>query len=477
VQGPLIAPSKIIGVGGAYTAMAEGIDGAPENAASPAVRNSYSYDWFDWDVDLDASAPGAYGGTDFDNHGASSDERVQSTVNGFLYAHAGVQVQLGALGLSATAELFEYRVTPPPGEGVHGKAVNLVYGRYHALAGYGILDDQIVVGAGARIVTLRLNSAGGSGALGTLAGGTLDTFGGGEQLLALNGAGPEVGAVWKPNALPFRLGATFRSAVGATLGGVTGQVGSFIVPGTGGNISPEGATRHYVDGFVLPAVATLPWELEVGFAVQLGPRPINPPWLDPHDMERPVRRRIDANRAARRAEYARELAGTPPEERATKRRVQEAHEAILRGIEDQELAADSARLRAIRQARERNWPRERITILGSLLVTGPSANAVSLEGFANQVQETVGQSVSLTPRVGVESEPVPNWVHARFGSYLEPSRFPDGAPRQHFTLGGDFRLFPFSPFGIFGDQIWRLTIGADLAPRYQNYGIGLGAWH
>jgi hypothetical protein len=475
VQGPLIGPSRIIGVGGAYTALAEGIDGAPQNAASPAVRNLYSYDWFDWDVDLDASAPGAYGGTDFDNRGPSSDERIQATVNGFLYAHGGAQVQLGALGVSATAELFQYRVTPPRGYGSHGQGVDLVYGRYHALAGYGILDDQIVVGAGARIVTLRVKSAGGGTP--TLGTGTIGTLAGGQPLLSLNGAGPEVGAVWKPNGLPFRVGATFRSAVGATVGGVTGQVGGFIVPGSGGTTNTSGAPRHYVDGFVLPAVATLPWEFEVGFAVQLGPRPINPPWLDPHDMERPLRERIDARRSVRRAEYGRELAGTPPEERAAKRRAQEAHEEIIRGIEDQELAADAARLRAIRKARERNWPRERITILGSLLVTGPSANAVSLEGFASQTQETVGQSVSFTPRIGVESEPVPNWVHARVGSYLEPSRFADGTARQHFTLGGDIRLFPFSPFGIFGDQIWRITIGADLAPRYQNYGIGLGAWH
>ncbi len=77
--------------------------------------------------------------------------------------------------------------------------------------------------------------------------------------------------------------------------------------------------------------------------------------------------------------------------------------------------------------------------------------------------------MTLTPRVGIESEPVPNWVHARAGSYIEPSRFADSTPRQHFTLGGDIRLFRFSPWGIFGDQIWRITLGADLAPRYQNY--------
>jgi hypothetical protein len=427
---------------------------------------------------LDASAPGAYGGTDFDNHGPTNNPQLQSTVNGFLYAHTGGQLQLGELGMSATGEFFQYSVSPSGGR----PGVALVYGRYHALAGYGILDNQIVIGAGARIITLDVKSAGG-------------TLAGGQSLLNLDGAGPEVGAVWKPNGFPFRVGTTFRSAVGATVAGFANQVGGFLGESFGGSASAgsssggaptaEGAVcppgravrAGLCHGFVLPATATVPWELETGFAVQLGPRPLNPSWLDPHQMERAVRERVDRARAARAAEYKRELAFVPSEGRAAKQRAQLETERVLSGIEDQELDAESQRLRSIRKARERNWPRERITILGSLLVTGPSSNAVSLEGFATQTQETVGQSVTYSPRVGVESEPIPHWMRARVGSYLEPSRFAEGTPRQHFTLGGDVRLFPFSPWGIFGDQIWRLTIAADFAPRYQNFGIGLGAWH
>jgi hypothetical protein len=479
-QGPLIAPSRIIGVGGAYTALAEGIDGAPVNAASPAVREPFSYDWFDWDFALDASLPGAYGGTDFDNYGPNNSLQLQETVNSFLYLHAGALVQMGALGVSATAEFFQYGISPRTGS---GSGVTLVYGRYHALVGYGLLDDQVVIGAGARIVTLDVKSAQGS-------------LTEGQTLLTLNGAGPEAGLVWKPNAYPFRVGTTFRSAVSATVAGFGNQVGGFLGESfgeSGGNSAPSSAPTAtgggeicppgravragLCHGFVLPATATVPWELETGFAVQLGPRPINPPWLDPHVMERPVHDRIDKMRAARRAQYARELAATPQAERGAKLRAQAANEEVLRGIEDQELDAESASLRSVRVARNNNWPRERITILGSLLVTGTSTNAVSLEGFANQELLTVGQSISLSPRIGIESEPIPNWLNARVGSYLEPSRFATGTARQHFTAGADIKLFPFSPWGIFGDRVWRLTIVADLAPRYQNYGIGLGAWH
>jgi hypothetical protein len=231
------------------------------------------------------------------------------------------------------------------------------------------------------------------------------------------------------------------------------------------------------DGFILPATATLPWELESGFAVQLGPKPINPPWFDPHVMERAMRDRIERARAARQAEYQRELAAAPLSERATRMLDQREYEDTLRAIEDDELAQESARLRTIRTARDRNWPRERITILGSLLLTGPSSNAVALEGFSSQTLDLVGQTVSFSPRVGIEAEPIPHWLVARVGSYVEPSRFSDGTSRQHFTAGFDLKLVRFSPWNIFGEKTWSLTFGADLAPRYQNYGVSLGTWH
>jgi hypothetical protein len=85
--------------------------------------------------------------------------------------------------------------------------------------------------------------------------------------------------------------------------------------------------------------------------------------------------------------------------------------------------------------------------------------------------------VTASPRVGFESEPVVGYVRARVGSYLEPSRFVDGFARQHFTFGADVRLLPFSGWGLFGDQVWRVSVGADYAPRYANWALSLGAWH
>jgi hypothetical protein len=72
---------------------------------------------------------------------------------------------------------------------------------------------------------------------------------------------------------------------------------------------------------------------------------------------------------------------------------------------------------------------------------------------------------------------VPDRLQTRIGTYIEPSRFARHLARQHFTFGLDLKLFPFSPFGLFGDQIWRLGGFIDLAPRYQNFGVSIGAWH
>ena len=57
--------------------------------------------------------------------------------NGFLYAHAGAQLQFGEFGLVATSEFFQYSQSPTVSPTGGRPGVTLVYGRYHALAGYG----------------------------------------------------------------------------------------------------------------------------------------------------------------------------------------------------------------------------------------------------------------------------------------------------------------------------------------------------
>jgi hypothetical protein len=282
--------------------------------------------------------------------------------------------------------------------------------------------------------------------------------------LTMSGIAPEVGMIIKPDDLPFRIGATFRSTVnGSDLGHANTTTDS------------QGVVRS--GGIIVPSSVTLPWEFETGFALQVGPRPLNPSWIDPHEEIAPVRAAVDAARARRAAEHEAILAEIVPAHRAERRRELEEQEAAIRAIEAQALATEEKALSDARKARYQNWPREKILVVASVLITGESTNAIALEDFFDQKLEQYGNNVSVSPRVGIEGEPIRNWVKARLGSYLEPSRFDGIAARQHFTFGGDLKLLPWNGFGLFNGRVWMLSAACDLAPRYVDWGLSIGAWH
>jgi hypothetical protein len=442
-QGPLLAPIDVEGLGGATTSVAEGVTGAAVNAAAPAVREPFSVNWVDVDVDAGVSFPGAFAKMDYDNHGTNAPDQV----NNFLYAEFGLQVQAGNFGVSATGDLLRYTVASQGN-------LDLTAGRYHVLGAYGIADDQFVVGAGIRAVTMQL-------AQGTSLTSTFNPVG---ASLTMSGLGPEVGTIIKPNNLPFRVGATFRAPVtGSDLGAGETTTDSHGVVRSGGVIIPDSIT--------------LPWEVEAGFAVQVGPRPLNPAWINPHDQDAPVRKAILWARERRANADLATLAETVPEHRAQRQAELARQEQAIEAVEGQHLAIEEARLKAERKARYQNWPRPKILVVASVLVTGPSANAIPLEDFFNQTHEPYGDHVTVSPRVGIEAEPIPSYLKGRIGSYLEPSRFYDVAPRQHFTAGFDVKLFRWEGFGLFPGQVWRISGVADVAPRYTDWGISLGAWH
>lgn len=397
------------------------------------------------DIDAGISLPGAFTTMDYDNHGPNQTD----SVNNFVYANFGARVELGEIGIAATADLLHYTVVS------HG-GLDVTAGRYHVLAAYGIADNQIVVGAGFRAVTMQLSAGGGSN--------IVETFNPIDASLTMSGLGPEVGFIVKPNDLPFRIGATFRSTVdGSSLGG--GQT----------TTDQNGVVRS--GGVIVPDTITLPWELEAGFALQLGPRPLNPKWKNPHDEDAAVTRRIEAARARRAKEYLAILAEIVPTHRAIREAELREQEAAIRVIEDQQLSAVDAQLKAERRARYENWPREKILVMASVLVTGSSTNAIALEDFFDQTLGKYGESVTLSPRVGIEAEPIRNYLKGRVGTYLEPSRFYGTAARQHFTTGFDIKLFKWECFGLFPGQVWRISGAADVAPRYTDWGLSVGAWH
>jgi hypothetical protein len=85
--------SRIIGMGGAFAAVAEGVAAFPQNPASLSRRTSYSTDWFDYDVALDWLIPGVGADLDLDNSG------LPGLSEGFFtFVLGGLGLQFGRLG-------------------------------------------------------------------------------------------------------------------------------------------------------------------------------------------------------------------------------------------------------------------------------------------------------------------------------------------------------------------------------------------
>jgi hypothetical protein len=439
-QGPVLAPLRVIGMGGAFAAYAEGVDAVAVNAAAAAVREPYSVTWFDYDLSFSLSFPAAFRGTDFDNDG-----KVGFSYDNFVFTTLGASVQLGHVGAAVLGDFQQYDLSPKAS--ADDPHLTATLGRVHAVVGGSLYGGQVSIGGGARVVTLSVDVK--------APGQTATT-------LSMNGAAPEIGLLIRPDYQPWRIGATYRAPV-------EGKPSGAHPPPDPGLPAPP---------FDPPATIRLPWEIEAGFAIQVGPRPLNPRWLNPHDEEESVRREIADARRARRAVNEVELRSIRgPEQLWTRATEQSRREDEIQKDEDRRLDEAKATLLLERKARYRNWPRPRITVLGEILITGRSKNAISLESLFSHSDKASGDSVSYSPRLGLEGEPVVDYVQTRIGTYIEPSRYEGLRPRQHFTFGTNVRLGAWSCFGLFGDQIWQIGGAADLAPRYQSFGLSIGAWH
>lgn len=466
-QGPLLAPGRIVGLAGATTATAASLEGVYNNAAAPAVREAYSLDHFEWEPTAGIAFPGAYGGTDFNNRGEKGIEQqiernrrlglarksTVETTDRFLYLNAGLWGQLGRFGMTVTADMLRYDVA---GQAESQSSLSVGITRIHAVAAWGFLDNQLCVGAGVRMAYVDLNDNADAG------------------VISMFGVGPQAGLIVKPQDKPWRVGLTARAPVSAS----TFSLANLIREERDGTL-----IRRAGPSFVVPERIVQPWEVEAGIAYQLGPRPLNPAWIDPieqkNERERVVREKRVQRLAQRRAEIAAMPDATRFDRAARARRLAEMarEEAQARAAEDAELKEADERLHEERKARYLNWPREQVLLLASVLMTGASEGAVALEGFIDQRRELVGSRVTVAPRFAIESEAVPNLLKTRAGVYLEPSRFRDGSSRQHFTLGFDVRVLKWSVFGLFPDHQWRVSAFLDMAERYQNFGVGLGTWH
>lgn len=456
-QGPVLAPIRLTGMSGAYGGHAEGIEGMVANAAAPAVREPFSASWFEFDISGSISIPlSLFENNDFDNSGAND-----SDYSNFVYLTGGVLSQFGMFGVGANAELQRYSLTS-----ADGASTAVTVGKYHGLAAIRLVGDQLMIGAGARLLTLGLDAP--------------------DTTLTTIGAAPQIGILIRPDWTSFRIGATYRFAVDA---------GELV----GGARSRDAAGRARAGGLILPDRVVWPWELEVGVAIQVGPRPLNPVWIDPHEQEEEIAATQRDERAERAGRDAAEIATiADPGERARRAAELAEQERAARGQDERRFEQAKARLKRERRARYWNWPRQHLLLLVDLLASGGVDGGVKLADFLGQnetcrdrpeaqreacraglpsIVGSSGSAINFSPRVGIETEPVPSVVKTRFGTYYEPSRNDDArVGRQHFTFGADLKLFPTTWWGLVPQVIYKAQASFDIAPRYQSLSAGIGVW-
>jgi len=431
-QGPVLAGSRPTAMGGAFAGLGEGVDGDPVNAASPAMRVRWSFDWFDYDLTAGITAPGTLRKTDFDNNGQTG-----FSYQKFYFATLGANLQFGPWGFGAVADGQMYNLEGLPAVAGAPPHLNVLLARGHLLGSRAFFRGQWMIGAGARFALLSLTASDQPNGTGSS-----------QALFSMSGAAPEAGVVWAPHFLPLRVGLSARAAVSSQP-----EPANQAVPDAQGDIR--------VGVMLLPSNAELPWEVEGGVALQIGRRPLNIPWLDPHDLVAPVQAELVRSRAER-----------------TRAGVSRPEEARQRKAEEQRLTALRREVRNLLRARYRTFARQKVLVSASVLVSGPVRSAVGVESFLQQVVDRSGQRASVTPRLGVETEPIEGWLQVRAGSYLEPTRYREGSARIHATLGFDLRLLLWSVFGLFdADACWRVGGAIDGARNYFGWGATVGLWH
>jgi hypothetical protein len=453
-HGAVSAGNRVIGLGGAYVAIAEDVDGDLQNPAAPAVRPFFSIEHFDYWLGLGLTFPTGLTNIDFFNSGSQTGFRGPSDAP--IFVTPALNLQWGSFGVGLTAELsnygFDNGVDAQPGPVDAEASLQVVLQTYHVQLAYSFLDGQLIAGVGVRYLTMTLDGAVANGNDQTL----FDT----------SGTGIEMGVVFRPNLRPYRLGAAFRTAIDTQP-----SFSRNLLPTVDGDIvATNGVATLY-----LPERVSLPWDVNVGGAYQIGKRPLNP-----------VSRTVEEITERETLMY-RLRALDRDEER--QRRLAEAQSPSERAVVEQELAReerlDTERLhRAYTNARKAladsfaEVGRTYVLLSASLLISGRVKDAVGVESFLDQTVNRSGAKVVFSPRVGAESEVWENRLKARGGVYLEPTRFDTSDPRVHGTLGMDLRLFRWNVFGLWPDDyMWQIGGSVDIARQYLTWGASIAGWY
>lgn len=447
VTGPVLGSSRVVGMGGAYTALAEDIDGAHFSPASFGSRPPYEFSWFSYGLSLSYCAPGIFGLDDFFNNGSGIG------VEKFSFLSLGLRLQFGSLGIGADTRLQIYNT------GSAGETINVFLIESHAGVAYAFFGGQLIVGLGTRVADLDLKLAD-------------DT-----TLVHFTGAGVEGGVLLKLADMSWRLGVSGRGPV---------ESGPDKTPG----VEVRDGTS-YVKNFVLPRGVHMPWEIQLGFAWQFGPRPMNRVWSAPPDPQQGPRKQIESARCKRAADQLSlekpdregittsgecpKLIDMPRDEIwwAREKKLREAEERLLEKM----LSIREAVIEHERRKEYESLPKSYLLISADFFIIGGTTDGVGIDSFVEQKRRSSGDGLSFGFRLGAETEIWSDRLKLRAGFYLEPPRYAGVPFRPHGTGGLELRLFRWDLFGYTDPFDLRASLTVDVAPGYLDIGAGIGFWH
>lgn len=451
VEIPVLGSGRVVSMGGAFVALAEGIDGVPFNPAAYAVRSPREHSFFEWEL-----SPSFSFGTS--KNDVFNSGRGGLNVDNQLSLELGLRFQFGPVGVGGYIHLESYTAA------IDGRTVTVLATRSHVGGGAAFADGQLVVGVGLRALQATLSAGAEVG----------DTFQ--LDLFSFVGFGVEAGALYMPADRPYRLGAAFASAVHSIVDPVTSSM-----VGTQPQVPrPRGFQN--------------PLELRLGGAYQFGPRRLNARTFENKDVEGPIMRELRQQWCERELEQVRrELAasGQPEPERGLtcpRLRVR-ARDPNFRAAErerqEQELEEAEDRIDRLEDEFDAHLhaladqaPREFYLLSASVIFLGRAEpDSIGLDAFFDQEQRTRRQTASFAFRIGTEMEPWPNRLKVRGGLYLEPARSAELAPRMHATFGFDLRLFRWDLFGLMDPFDFRVSFTFDGAYDYVSYSVGAGMWY
>lgn len=448
-EGPVYSGSRVVGLGGAYVAVAEDVDGDLHNPAAPAVRPFYSTDSFDYWLGLSAAFPADIENMDFFNSGSPT--AVSGAQEDFVFATPALNLQWGTLGVGATLAAQRYGIEDAT-ISADGKpaTLSIAVNTTHVQAANAFLEGQLIAGVGVRLLAQVVEARNESVS---------------RRLFRTGGAGGEAGLLYRPNHQPFRLGLAFRSAIETKP-----EFSKDLLPDENGDVTiPRGDDVVY-----LPEQVSSPWDLNVGAAFQFG-RTFNPVWRSSAERAERAELYYRTRELDREEERQRRLAeATTESERA--RISAELDAAQQKDDENLERAVDNARL--LIQVESAAMDPHYLLLSAALVVSGTAEEAVGVDAFLSQVVNRSGEEVVFSPRIGAESEVWPRLLKLRAGTYLEPSRFETSSPRWHATAGIDIRVFRWSVFGLWPDRyLWRVGASMDVSERYFLWGLSIGGWY